>query len=186
MAMPSREQSLALLEAWVTNQNLRKHMLAVEAAMRAYAKVYGGDLDSWGQAGLLHDFDYERYPDPTDHPFKGVAELQRRGYPSEFCAIILAHAPHTHEPRDTPAKQCIFAVDELTGFIVAVALVRPSKKLADVTVQSVVKKLKDKAFARPVNREEIQKGAAELNLPLETHIQHVLAALQSIAPQLGL
>jgi len=184
--LPKREQSLQLLEQWVTNVNLRKHMLAVEAAMRAYAKQYGEDEDFWGQAGLLHDFDYERYPGLANHPFKGVAELTRQGYPKEFTDLILAHAPHTNEPRDSQAKKCIFAVDELTGFIVAVALVRPNKKLQEVTVESVVKKMKDKSFARQVKREEMTQGAQELDLPLEVHMQTVLTALQGIAPQLGL
>ena len=184
--LPPREDSVRLLEEWVQNVNLRKHMLAVEAAMRAYALKYGGNVDFWGQAGLLHDFDYERYPDRIDHPFRGAEELRRRGYPEDFIQTILAHAPHTQVPRDTQAKKCIFAVDELCGFLVAVALVRPTKKLADVTAQSVLKKLKDKAFARQVSREEIHQGAAELDVPLEQHVQTTLDALQGVAPILGL
>ena len=161
-------------------------MLAVEAAMRAYAEFYHGDGEFWGQAGLLHDFDYEKYPTLADHPYRGVGELRQRGYPEDFLKTILAHAPHTNEPRDTQAKKCIFAVDELCGFLVAVALVRPTKKLADVAVQSVVKKLRDTAFARQIRREEIAQGAAELELPLEEHIQRTLTALQVVAPTLGL
>ena len=186
MSLPSRAQSVALLETWVSNPNLRKHMLGVEAAMRAYAKHYSEDEEFWGQAGLLHDFDYERYPTLQDHPYKGAAELKQQGYPEEFIATILAHAAHTNSPRDTQAKKCIFAVDELAGFIVAVALVRPNKKLSEVTVDSVLKKMKDKAFARQVNREEITQGAQELGLPLEQHVKTVLTALQGISDQLGL
>lgn len=184
--LPSREISLQLLEEWVQNDNLRKHMFAVEAAMRAYALKFKADIEFWGQVGLLHDFDYEKYPSLVDHPFKGAEVLQKQGYPEDFIKTILAHATHTAEPRDSLAKKCIFAVDELCGFIIAVALVRPSKKLAEVTVQSVLKKMKDKAFARPVKREEIIQGAAELNIPLEEHIQLTLSALQAIAPSLGL
>lgn len=184
--LPPRAASVQLMETWVQNVNLRKHMLAVEAAMRAYATQYNGEVEFWGQVGLLHDFDYERYPSPADHPRKGVEELRQRGYPEEFLKAILAHAPHTHEPRDTQVKKCIFAVDELCGFLVAVALVRPSKKLADVTVQAVMKKMKDKAFARQVNREEMMQGARELGVPLEEHVQRILTALQAVAPALGL
>lgn len=186
MSLPSQSQCIALLEEWVSSTNLRKHMYAVEAAMRAYAKHYGEDEEFWGRVGLLHDFDYERYPTVQDHPYKGAAELRHRGYPEDFIATILAHAAHTNTPRDTQAKKCIFAVDELAGFIVAVALVRPSKKLSEVTVASVQKKMKDKAFARQVNREEIVQGAQELGLPLDQHIKIVLTALQGISDQLGL
>ena len=186
MNLPTRAESYALLEAWVSNPNLRKHMLAVEAAMRAYARHYSEDEEFWGQVGLLHDFDYERYPTLDDHPYKGAAELKLKGYPDEFITTILAHAAHTNTPRDTRAKKCIFAVDELAGFIVAVALVRPNRKLAEVTVESVVKKMKDKAFARQVHREEILQGAEELGIPLEQHVQMVLTALQEISDQLGL
>ena len=184
--LPPREDSVRLLEAWVQNVNLRKHMLAVEAAMRTYAVLYNGDVEFWGQVGLLHDFDYERYPTLADHPFRGAEELRQRRYPQDFIQTILAHAPHANEPRNTQAKKCIFAVDELCGFLVAVALVRPSKKLADVTGQSVKKKMKDRAFARQVKREEIIQGAAELCIPLDEHVQRTLAALQAVAPTLGL
>ena len=184
--LPSREVSMQLLEEWVKNINLRKHMFAVEAAMRAYAVIYGEDAEYWGQIGLLHDFDYEKYPTLENHPFKGAEELRKRGYPEDFVKTILAHAPHTKEPRDTPVKKCIFAVDELCGFLVAVTLVRPSKKFAEVSVESVKKKMKDKAFARQVNREEIIEGAKGLGLTLEEHIKNTLTALQKNAAILGL
>lgn len=186
MSLPSRSTSLSLLEEWVKNINLRKHMFAVEAAMRQYAKLYKEDEEFWGQVGLLHDFDYERYPTLQEHPYKGAEELNRLGYPDEFISSILAHAQHTGEPRNTLIKKVIFAVDELCGLIIAVTLVRPNKKLSEVTVESVIKKMKDKGFARQVNREEINQGAKELSITLEQHIQTTLAALQQIASELGL
>lgn len=184
--MMDRNQALALLHEYVQNPNLIKHMLAVEAAMRTYAGIYGQDKDWWGMAGLLHDFDYERYPDIADHPFKGAAILKERGYPDDFIKTVMAHAAHTNEPRDTMAKKAIYAVDELCGFMVAVALVKPNKKLSEVTTESVIKKLKDKAFARQINREEIRAGATELGISLEQHISNVHNALQSISNTLGL
>ncbi len=184
--MQTRDESLALLHEYVANENLRKHMYAVEAAMRAYAQYYDADPDWWGQVGLLHDFDYEKYPSLEDHPYRGAQILKQRGYPDEFVQTILAHASHTGVPRDTKAKQVVFAVDELAGFIVAVALVRPNKKIAEVKVSSVKKKLNDASFARQVNRQEIYEGAEALGIPLDEHIQRVLTALQGIANQLGL
>ncbi len=186
MSLPPRAASLSLLETWVQNVNLRKHMFAVEAAMRAYAKHYGEDEEFWGQVGLLHDFDYERYPTIADHPFKGAEALRGQGYPEAFIATILAHAPHTGEPRDSLAKKAIFAVDELCGFIIAVALVRPNKKLSEVSVATVLKKLKEKGFARQVKREEITQGAQELQRPLDEHVRLTLEAVQGIASTLGL
>lgn len=182
----SRADALALLDEFVRNPNLKKHMLAVEAAMRGYSKLFGEDEEFWGLVGLLHDFDYERYPDRKDHPFKGAEILRERGWPKEFVRTILGHAPHTGEPRDTLAKKSIFAVDELTGLIVAVALVRPNKKLAEVTTEAVMKKMKEKGFARQMNREEIKEGAKELDLPLETHVENVLSFLKPVAAELGL
>lgn len=181
-----RESAWQLLNEYVTNPNLIKHMLAVEAAMRAYAKKFNEDVDWWGIVGLLHDFDYEKYPDPQDHPFKGTEILRAKGYPEDFIKTVLAHASHSNEPRDTLAKKTIFAVDELTGLIVAVALVKPNKSLAEVEVKSVKKKMKDKAFARQVNREEIIQGAQELNVPLDEHIDTVIKVMQSISTSLNL
>lgn len=184
--MKTRTESLALLHKYVSNENLRKHMYAVEAAMRSYAEYYHEDSDWWGQVGLLHDFDYEKFPSLEDHPYRGAEILREQGYPDDFVQTVLAHASHTGAARDTRAKQCIFAVDELCGFIVAVALVRPSKKIAAVNVSSIKKKLKDKSFARQVNREEIIQGARELGIPLDEHIHRVLSALKNIADTLEL
>jgi len=181
-----RKKALALLQTYTKSPNLVKHMLAVEAAMRAYAKHFGENEDWWGAVGLLHDFDYERYPDRADHPFKGAEILKTKGYSGDFIKTILAHASHTNEPRDTTAKKTIYAVDELCGFIIAVALVKPNKTLAEVEARSIKKKMKDKAFARQVNREEILQGARELGIPLDDHIATVLKALQSISRELGL
>lgn len=186
MNLPPRAKSLALLDEWVKNQNLKKHMLAVEAAMRGYARFYRQDEELWGQVGLLHDFDYEKYPGSENHPFKGVAELKNQGYPEEFQKAVLAHSEHTNEPRDTLLKKTIFAVDELAGFIIAVALVRPLKKISEVTLEEVLKKLKEKSFASKVNRDEIIKGAQELGIDLPEHIKNVLKSLQLISKELGL
>ncbi len=182
----NRQKALDLLHEFTQNDNLRKHAYAVEAAMRAYARILGEDEETWGIVGLLHDFDYERYPTLGDHPFKGAEILRERGWPEEIVEACLAHADFTGIERDTPLKKAIFAVDELTGFITAVALVRPSKQLADVKVSSVKKKMKDKAFAAAVSREDIIKGAEELGLSLEEHIGNVLAAMQERAVDLGL
>lgn len=179
-----REAALALLREYTKNENLIKHALAVEAAMRAYARRFGEDEEKWGITGLLHDFDYEMFPE--EHPLRGAAILEEKGYPEDVIYAIKAHADHTGLERKSPLDKALFAVDELTGMIVAVALVRPSKKLADVTVQSVLKKMKDKSFARGVNREDLRRGAEELGIPLEEHIGVVLKAMQEIAPQLGL
>ncbi|MBI5038028.1 MAG: HDIG domain-containing protein [Candidatus Kerfeldbacteria bacterium] len=183
---PTRADALLLLNEYVQNPNLQKHMFAVEAAMRAYATKFEEDVDWWGMVGLLHDFDYERYPDLKDHPYRGSEILRTKGYADDFIETILAHAAHTGKPRDTQAKKAIFAVDELCGLIVAVALVRPNKKLSEVTVESVIKKINQPAFARQVNRDEIRQGAAELNLPLDEHVTIVLTALQNIHQTLGL
>lgn len=182
----NRTDALALIDEYVTNPNLKKHMLAVEAAMRAYARKFGEDEEWWGTIGLIHDFDYEKYPDIKDHPFKGAEILKSRGWPEDMIKTVLAHAEHTGEPRDTLAKKTIFAVDELCGFIVAVALVKPNKKLSEVEVSSVKKKMKDKAFARQVNRQEIIQGAEELGVSLDDHIATVLRALQSISNDINL
>lgn len=181
-----REEAYELLTEYTQSANLIKHALAVEAAMRQYARHFGEDEELWGTVGLLHDFDYERYPDLADHPFKGAEILRERGWPEEIVEAVLAHAEHTGVPRDTRLKQAIFAVDELTGFIIATALVRPDKKLASVEVKSVKKKMKDKSFAAAVKRDEITRGAEELGLSLDEHIGMVLEAMQDIADKLEL
>ena len=166
-------------------------MYAVEIAMRASARHRDGDEEAWGLVGLLHDFDYERYPNEAlsateEHPAFGVGLLRERGFPEELCRAIMAHATYSGIPRDTPVARSLFAVDELCGFLVACALVRPSRSLGDLTVKSVKKKLKDKGFARGVNREEVMLGAEELNVPLEEHIQFVIEALRPEEEHLGL
>jgi predicted hydrolase (HD superfamily) len=183
---PTHEEAERILEEWVPNKNLKKHAWAVEAAMRAYARRYGADPERWGSVGLLHDFDYEKYPDLKDHPFKGAGWLKSQGYAEELVEGVLAHADHTNTTRDTDMKKAIFAVDELTGLVVAVALTRPSRKLADVTVEAVMKKWKEKSFAAGVNRQEIEAGARELGIPLTEHVDAVLTAMQGISDKLGL
>jgi len=186
MGWPTREEALKLLKEFTSNKNLIKHALAVEAAMRKYAEKFGEDREKWGVVGLLHDFDYEKFPSPEDHPFKGAKILEQKGYPQELIRAILAHGDHTGVERRTSLEKALYAVDELTGLIVAVALVRPSKKLADVEVKSVMKKWKDKAFARGVNRENIEKGAKELGIDLPEHINNVLQAMKEISDELEL
>ncbi len=186
MGYPTREEAWALLTEYTKSESLRKHALAVEAAMRAYARKFGEDEDAWGVVGLLHDFDYEKYPTLEDHPFRGAEILREKGYPPEMVSAILAHATHTGEPRETLMAKALFAVDELTGFITAVALVRPSKKVAEVKPKSVKKKMKDKAFARAVNREEIQEGAELLGVEFADHVDTVVEAMAGIAGELGL
>jgi predicted hydrolase (HD superfamily) len=183
---PTEEEAKHILDEWVTNKNLKKHAYAVEAAMKAYASQRGGDPVQWGIVGLLHDFDYEKYPDLADHPFKGVAYLTDMGYAGELTDGVLAHADHAGVERDTDMKKAIYAVDELTGLIVAVALTRPSKKIADVTVESVIKKWREKSFAAGVDRSIIETGAADLGVSLKEHIGTVLEAMQGIADKLGL
>jgi putative nucleotidyltransferase with HDIG domain len=182
----TRTQAWSLLTEFTKNPNLIKHALAVEAAMRAYARHFGQDEELWGVVGLIHDFDYEQHPTMEEHVWVGMQILRERGWPEEVVQAVGAHAPYTHIPRGTPLARAIFAVDELTGLIVAVALVRPSKSLLDVTVESVKAKWKDKAFARGVNRQEIEQGAAELEVPLDEHIATVLQAMVGIVDDLGL
>lgn len=187
----NRENALALMHEFTPSEALRKHMYAVEAAMRAYARKYGEDEETWGIVGILHDFDYERYPNhdrsPTEeHPSAGVKILKELGYPEEVCDAIMGHADYTGVPRTTLMAKTLYAVDELCGFLVACALVRPSKSLQDLEVKSVKKKLKDKAFARAVNRDEVRQGAAEAGLPLDEHIQFVIEALRPVEADLDL
>jgi putative nucleotidyltransferase with HDIG domain len=183
----NREVAWALVCEWVTSPNLRKHMLAVEAAMRAYAERFGEGPDLWGVIGLLHDLDYERFPSQeAGHPFRGVEALRAMGAPEEITRAILSHADYSGVPRESLMEKALFACDELTGFIIAVALVKPGRSIAEVDVASVKKKMKDKAFARGVSREDIYRGAEELGIPLDEHIGIVLAALQGIAGALDL
>jgi putative nucleotidyltransferase with HDIG domain len=187
----TRDDALALMLEYTASEPLRRHMYAVEVAMRAMAKRAGEDVEAWGLVGLLHDFDYERFPNPShsateEHPAEGVRLLTRLGLPEASGRAILGHASYTGIPRDTPMARALFAVDELCGFLVACALVRPSRSLADLEVSSVRKKLKDKAFARGVSREDVIQGAAELGVPLEEHIAFVLGALRPHERLLGL
>lgn len=186
-----RDAALTLVHDYTQSDALRKHMYAVEIAMRAMAERYGGDPDAWGVVGLVHDFDYERFPNPDhapdrEHPAEGVRILAERGLSPEGQQAILGHAAYTGTPRTTPLAQSLFAVDELCGFLVACALVRPSRSLADLEVSSVKKKLKDKAFARGVSREDVVTGAAELGVPLDELIGFVIAALRPHERTLGL
>lgn len=189
MTMPDRAAAWKLLCEYTKGESLRRHALAVETAMRACAARYGGegaDEEEWGLVGLLHDFDYEMFPGADEHPFKGANILCGRGYPDHFIRAIMGHATYTGVPRDTPLARALFATDELCGFLVACALVRPSKSLDDMEVSSVKKKLKDKAFARTVNREDIYQGVAELGVPLEEHIRFVIDALRPVQKEIGL
>lgn len=181
-----RQQSWKLLCEYTQSENLRKHALAVEAAMRAFARRFGEDEELWGIVGLVHDFDYEKYPTAQDHPFKGAEILREKGWPEEIVRAVLSHAPYTGITRDSLVEKTLFAVDELTGLITAVALVRPSKNIRDVKIRSVKKKWKDKSFAAGVNRADIEEGAADLGIELSEHIAVVLEAMQGIADDLGL
>ena len=187
----NRTDALALMEQHTQSAALRQHMLAVEAAMRAYAGKYGGDADAWGVVGLLHDFDYETHPNPDHsptegHPAWGVRLLRERGLSEDQCRAILGHASYSGVPRDSAMAKALFAVDELCGFLVACVLVRPSRSFGDLEVSSVKKKLKDKAFARGVNRDDVRVGAEELGVPLDEHIAACIAALRPVEQTLGL
>jgi putative nucleotidyltransferase with HDIG domain len=187
--MPNRDDAWELLCEYTKGDSLRKHALAVEAAMRAAAQRYGepgADVDEWGLVGLLHDFDYEMFPTPDQHPFTGANILCGRGYPDRMIRAIMGHATYTGVPRDTDLARALFATDELCGFLVACALVRPNKSLDDLEVSSVKKKLKDKAFARSVNRDDIRLGVEELGVSLEEHIRFVIEALRPVQKEIGL
>jgi putative nucleotidyltransferase with HDIG domain len=173
----NREKAYQLLIEYTQKEALINHALAVEAAMRAYARKFNADEEAWGIVGLLHDFDYEKYPSLEFHPMEGAKILREKGYPEEWITAILSHAEHTGVPRET--------LDELTGFITAVTYVRPNRSLAEVTVKSVKKKLKDKRFAAQVSREDIQQGVKELNVDLDAHIDFVIKAMQGVADKLG-
>lgn len=191
MTLPTRADALALMHDFTQSESLRKHMYSVEAAMRAYATEFGEDVERWGLAGLMHDFDYEKWPNAdhaadAEHPAEGVRLLRARGYPEDVLQAILGHAQYTGVARESRMARTLFAVDELTGLITATALVKPSKSVHDVDARSVLKKMKDKAFARGVSREDVVNGAAELGVELEPHIQFVIGAMQARATELGL
>ena len=190
-SIPTRESALALMYEYTPSESLRKHMLGVEAAMRAYAEHYGEDVDRWSLAGLMHDFDYERFPNAPhsateEHPSQGVRMLRDLGYPEDVLDAIMGHAAYTNTPRVSLMSRALFAVDELTGLITATALVKPSRSVHDVEPRSVRKKMKDKAFARGVSREDVLRGAEELGVNLDDHIAFVVAALQASAESIGL
>jgi putative nucleotidyltransferase with HDIG domain len=189
--LPSRAETLALMQEYTASESLRKHMLAVEGAMRAYAQKFGEDEERWGTAGLIHDFDYERFPNnshsPTEeHPSEGVRVLRSKGYPEDILQAILGHAHYTNTPRESKMAKTLFAVDELTGLITATALVRPTKSVHEVDARSVRKKMKDKAFARGVSREDVVNGASELGIELDEHISFVIGSMQARSADLGL
>jgi putative nucleotidyltransferase with HDIG domain len=182
----SRTEALALLKEYTKGESLLRHAYAVEAAMRAYAEKFGEDVEYWGITGLLHDFDYEKYPTPAEHTVVGARILAEAGYPEDMIYAVRAHADYNGLKRETLLAKSLYACDELSGFIMAVAMVRPSKNIADVEVKSVKKKLKDKAFARGVNRDDVYRGAEELGVELDGHIEFVTRALTQIASELGI
>ena len=184
--LPTRDEALALLHEYTQGPGLLKHALAVEAAMRAHARRLGRDENDFGLVGLLHDFDYERYPSLDDHPMRGSEILTARGYPEWFRRAILSHGDHTGVPRVSELEKCLFAVDELCGFVTACTLVLPSKALADLKVASVRKRMKDKAFARSVNRDDITNGAAAIGMELDDHVAFVVEAMRGASAALGL
>jgi putative nucleotidyltransferase with HDIG domain len=187
----SRAEALALVQDWTPSESLRKHMLAVETVMRAYARHFNADEEAWGLAGLLHDFDYERFPNDAhsataEHPSEGVRHLRSLGVAPDICDAIMGHAEYTNTPRETLMARTLFAVDELVGLVTAATYVRPSKSILDLEASSVKKKMKDKGFARGVSREDITTGAAELGVELDGHIAFVIAAMKANAAALGL
>src|ERR1700758_1006374 len=190
MSEITRDAAWNLLTEFTQSESLRKHALAVEACMRACARKFGSgspeDENLWGVVGLIHDFDYERWPSLEDHPYKGNEILKERGWPEVITRAIMSHAEYTGVTRDTPMEKALFACDELAGFITAVALIKPGKSLAEVDAKSVRKRMKDKAFARKVNRDDIANGAAALGVDLDEHIAFCIEALQGVAGQLGL
>jgi putative nucleotidyltransferase with HDIG domain len=182
----TRERAWALLTEYTKGDSLLKHALAVEAAVRGYARKFGEDEELWGVTALLHDFDYERYPDLADHPIRGSEILRAQGYPEVVIRAILSHGDHTGVARESRLEHTLFACDEMAGFVTAAALVRPSKSVLDLEASSVRKRMKDKAFARAVSREDLVRGAEEIGLPLEEHIGNVIAAMREQAEALGL
>jgi predicted hydrolase (HD superfamily) len=182
----SRDEAWALLTEWTASDSLRKHALAVEAAVRGYARMFGESEDDWGIVALLHDFDYERYPTAADHPFRGCEELRRRGYPEWMTRAILSHADYSGVPRESRLEKTLYACDEMAGFVTAAALIRPSRSVLDLEASSVIKRMKDKGFARAVSRDDLRRGAEELGIPLETHAANVISFLRERADALGL
>jgi predicted hydrolase (HD superfamily) len=182
----SRDAAWSLVTEYTQSESLRKHMLAVETALRGYAGVFGESPDEWGLVGLLHDFDFERYPDAQNHPFRGVEILRERGYPEWLTRAILSHADYSGVPRESRLEHALFACDEMTGFVAAAALVRPSRSILDLEPASVLKRMKDKAFARAINRDDLRSGADELGLPLDEHVANVIRFMRSRADVLGL
>jgi predicted hydrolase (HD superfamily) len=182
----SRARAWALVTEHVQSESLRKHLLAVEAAVRGYARMAGEDEEAWGFVALIHDFDYEKFPDRENHPYRGVDILKAEGYPEWVTRAILSHADYSGVPRESQLEKTLFACDEMSGFVMAASFVRPSKSVLDLEPSSVVKRMKDKAFARNVPREDLRKGADELGLPLEEHIGHVIRFLREQADVLGL
>ena len=184
--MFSRDDAWALVTEHTQSESLRKHMLAVEAAVRGYATLWGENEDEWGVVALLHDFDYERWPDQANHPFRGVEILKARGYPEWVTRAILSHADYSGVPRESRLEKALYACDEMSGFVTAAALVRPSKSVLDLEAASVMKRMKDKAFAKGVSRDDLKRGAEELGLPLEEHVGNVIRFLRVRAEPLGL
>lgn len=181
----SRDRAWALVTEHVKGESLRKHLLGVEAAVRGYARMFGENEEEWGFVALVHDMDYEKYPDRENHPYRGVEMLKELGYPEWVTRAILSHADYSGVPRETKLERTLFGCDELSGFIVAAALVRPSKSVLDLEASSVMKRMKDKAFARAVPREDLRKGAEEMGLPLDQHITNVIGFLREHADALG-
>jgi putative nucleotidyltransferase with HDIG domain len=182
----SRDAAWALVTKYTQSESLRKHMLAVEAAVRGYARLFGEDEEAWGFVALVHDFDYEQYPDAENHPFRGVEILKKLGYPEWVTRAILSHADYSGVPRESRLEHALFACDEMAGFVTAAALVRPSRSILDLEASSVIKRMKDKAFARAVNRDDLRRGADELGLPLQEHIGNVITFMRERAEELGL
>jgi putative nucleotidyltransferase with HDIG domain len=190
MSMPvdgkTRKDAWAIVEEFTDSENLRRHMLAAEAGMRGYARIFGEDEEKWGLVGLLHDFDYEKYQGPNGHPFVGVQILDKRGWPREVRRAILSHADYTGVPRETRMEKTLYAVDELSGFLVACVIVRPSKSFKDLTVASVKKKMKDKSFCAAVDREDLKRAAVDLGIAFDKHVENVIKFLAPIEEELGL
>jgi putative nucleotidyltransferase with HDIG domain len=182
----SRDAAWALLTEYTQGESLRKHALSVEAALGGYARMFNEDEAIWGIVGLLHDFDYERWPDAQNHPFRGAEILRGKGYPEFVIRAILSHAEYSNVRRESRLEHTLFACDEMTGFVTAAALVRPSKSVLDLEAGSVLKRMKDKAFARAISRDDLRKGADELQIPLDHHIANVIASLREKADELGL
>ena len=184
--IPTRDDAWALLTEYTTGDSLRKHALAVEAAVRGYARMFGEDEAEWGIVGLIHDFDYERWPDPDNHPFRGCDILRERGFPEHMIRAILSHADYSGVARESRLEHTLFACDEMAGFVTAASLVRPSKSILDLEARSVKKRMKDKAFARAVSRDDLRQGAVEIGLPLDEHITNVILFMREHASILGL